>query len=236
MAYTDVWDVTTPLDTQAANQGAVDFRATKLDIMQRVASFGAGLLAARPTPETTGATADWTGVTYLATDTKQLFRWSGAAWVDISSSTPGASGSVVFSSANVIAAPAGVGVNPIYSGTVSASAMGTTGGVRIGFQVNGVGNPGNYTITVTLGGQVVFGSSTISENVVRAFDIFIQNYATGNQATRSIMTPSGSASLIPFLTSLTTVDTTVDQLLVVNIQKSVGTDAWNLANGFAKIV
>ncbi len=93
MAYTDVWDVTTPLDTQLANQGAVDFRQTKLDVMQRIASFGAGLLANRPTPETTSGTADWTGVTYLATDTKQFFRWSGTAWVDISASTPG--GSVV---------------------------------------------------------------------------------------------------------------------------------------------
>lgn len=88
MAYTDVWDVTTPLDTQQANQGAVDFRMTKLDIMQRVASFGAGVLAARPTPETTSGSADWTGVMYWATDTAQVFRWSGTAWVDISSNIP----------------------------------------------------------------------------------------------------------------------------------------------------
>lgn len=88
MAYTDVWDVTSPLDTQAANQGAADFRATKLDIMQRVASFGAGLLANRPTPETTSGTADWTGVMYWATDTKQAFMWNGSAWVDISADVP----------------------------------------------------------------------------------------------------------------------------------------------------
>ena len=86
MAYTDVWDVTAPLDSQAASQGAADFRATKLDVMQRVASFGAGLLAARPTPETTGATADWTGVMYWATDTQQTFRWNGSSWDDITSS------------------------------------------------------------------------------------------------------------------------------------------------------
>ncbi len=101
MAYTDVWDVTTPLDTQAANQGAVDFRATKLDVMQRIASFGAGLLAARPTPETTSGTADWTGVMYWATDTKQAFRWSGTAWVDISASLPNSS-SVTTRLSNVV--------------------------------------------------------------------------------------------------------------------------------------
>ena len=88
MAYTDVWDVTAPLDTQAANQGAADFRATKLDIMQRVASFGAGLAANRPTPETSSATADWTGVMYWATDTKKVYRWNGSSWDDISTDIP----------------------------------------------------------------------------------------------------------------------------------------------------
>lgn len=94
MAYTDVWDVTAPLDTQAANQGAADFRATKLDVMQRIASFGAGLLVNRPTPEATSGTADWTGVMYWTTDTKQVFRWSGTAWVDISLDIPSGSASV----------------------------------------------------------------------------------------------------------------------------------------------
>ena len=84
MAYTNVWTTAAPLDTQAANQGAVDFRATKLDVMQRIASFGAGTLAARPTPEATSASADWTGVMYWATDTSQVFRWNGSAWIDIS--------------------------------------------------------------------------------------------------------------------------------------------------------
>jgi len=90
MAYTNVWTTAAPLDTQAANQGAVDFRATKLDVMQRIASFGAGLLASRPTPETTSASADWTGVMYWATDTKQTFRWNGSSWDDISLNIPGA--------------------------------------------------------------------------------------------------------------------------------------------------
>jgi hypothetical protein len=86
MAYTNVWTTAAPLDTQAANQGAVDFRSLKLDTMQRVASFGAGLLANRPTPEVTSGTADWTGVMYWATDTKQTFRWNGASWDNISTS------------------------------------------------------------------------------------------------------------------------------------------------------
>lgn len=92
MPYTNVWTTAAPLDTQAANQGAVDFRATKLDVMQRIASFGAGVLANRPTPEVTSGSADWTGVMYWATDTQQAFMWNGTAWVDISSSVPTGSG------------------------------------------------------------------------------------------------------------------------------------------------
>lgn len=93
MAYTNVWTTAAPLDTQAANQGAVDFRATKLDVMQRISSFGAGLLASRPTPEATGGTADWTGVMYWATDTKQTFRWNGTSWDDITTTIPGSNSS-----------------------------------------------------------------------------------------------------------------------------------------------
>lgn len=88
MAYTNVWNDSLPLDTQAANQGAADFRNLKLDVMQRVASFGAGTFANRPTPEVTSANADWTGVTYLATDTQKLYCWNGTTWDDISSSVP----------------------------------------------------------------------------------------------------------------------------------------------------
>lgn len=86
MAYTNVYDTTFPPDTQAAKLGAKDIRDASLNIMQRVASFGAGLLANRPTPEVNSATANWTGVTYFATDTAQLFRWNGTGWDVVSSS------------------------------------------------------------------------------------------------------------------------------------------------------
>jgi len=75
MAYTRTWDETFPPDTQAANLLGQDLRNTKGDVRERVASFGAGTLAARPTPE-----ASFAGVTYYATDTNQLFLWSGTAW------------------------------------------------------------------------------------------------------------------------------------------------------------
>jgi hypothetical protein len=162
MAYTDIWDVTTPLDTQAANQGAVDFRATKLDVMQRIASFGAGLLAARPTPETTGATADWTGVMYWATDTKQVFRWSGAAWVDISASIPN-------------------GTSSNFSDVTQA----TTTNPAVTVALNTIAVPGTFTtknvVRSRVSGLVTFSAGTPSVQIkVNGTSLFIFSAFTTN--------------------------------------------------------
>ena len=85
MAFTNVWDVTQPPDTQAANLLGLDIRNFKTDIMQRVSAL-AGTLANRPAPETVNA--DWTGLIYFAVDTFQLFQWDGAAWQDMSGDLP----------------------------------------------------------------------------------------------------------------------------------------------------
>lgn len=86
MPFTHTWDNSVPLDTQAASLGAQDIRTLTLNANERIAAFGAGLLADRPTPETTSGTVDWTGVMYWATDTGQVFRWGGGAWADITNS------------------------------------------------------------------------------------------------------------------------------------------------------
>lgn len=88
MAFTRPWDDTQPPDTQLANLLGQDIRFLKQDIMQRMGGFGAGLLADRPTPDS-GAGADFTGVMYWSTDTKQTFRWNGASWDDISNNITG---------------------------------------------------------------------------------------------------------------------------------------------------
>ena len=78
-----VWDETSPPDTQAANLLGLDIRNTKRDIRERLALLS-GTLANRPTPD-----ANWGGVgygvLYFSTDTAQVFQWSGAAWVDVTS-------------------------------------------------------------------------------------------------------------------------------------------------------
>lgn len=82
MAYTRAWDETQPPDTQLANLLGQDIRQLEQNLSERISSFGAGLLASRPTPEAVWGNANF-GVMYFATDTSQVFRWTGAAWSDI---------------------------------------------------------------------------------------------------------------------------------------------------------
>src|SRR6266849_5795840 len=85
--FDNVWDITTPPDTQLANLLGQDLRNLKDDVMQRM-SLLSGTLANRPTPESVNATWGGAGfgLLYFATDTNQIFQWNGAAWVDITTS------------------------------------------------------------------------------------------------------------------------------------------------------
>jgi len=78
MAYTRAWDEAFPPDTQAAKLLGQDIRQFKQDIRERVASFGADILANRPTPE-----PSYVGVVFFATDQKKMYRWDGSNWIDI---------------------------------------------------------------------------------------------------------------------------------------------------------
>ena len=77
MAFSNVWDDTQPPDTQAASSGALDFRNLKTDIQQRMAAIS-GLDAAKQSFE-----AGFAGVVYFATDTGNVYQWSGVAWTNI---------------------------------------------------------------------------------------------------------------------------------------------------------
>ncbi len=83
MAFTNPWDVTIPPDTQPANQLGLDIRNLKTDVMERVSALS-GTFANRPAPEIVNA--NWTGLLYFALDTSQVFQWSGAAWVEVTTS------------------------------------------------------------------------------------------------------------------------------------------------------
>ncbi len=79
------WAETFPPDTQAANLLGDDIRKFKADIRQRLALLS-GTFANRPTNMDAVFGGSGFGVLYFATDTAQIFQWSGSAWVDVSSS------------------------------------------------------------------------------------------------------------------------------------------------------
>jgi hypothetical protein len=82
MAFTNVFDVTQPLDTQAANQLGLDIRTAKLDLQQRVAAMS-GADSAKPAFGSDTQPANWAGALYFATDTKITYQWSGSAWASV---------------------------------------------------------------------------------------------------------------------------------------------------------
>jgi hypothetical protein len=216
MAYTDVWDVTVPLDTQAANQGAVDFRQTKLDIMQRVASFGAGILANRPTPETTSGTANWTGVMYWATDTNQCFMWSGTAWVDISGNLPSTGGARNILTGGQVTVPNDTSAHVVYTGTIPGGTIGAAGGFKFMYGWTGIGT--SFEMVISFGGVVILDTA-FSVNQAMASGFLVAN----GDATHQVGYYSDS-SPHSFLFDPPNVNSAVDQTFSISAHKSVGTD------------
>ncbi len=84
-AFDRAWDETFPPDTQAANLLGQDIRNFKTDIRERL-SLLSGTFANRPSNMDAIYGGASFGVLYFSTDTKQIFQWSGAAWVDVTSS------------------------------------------------------------------------------------------------------------------------------------------------------
>jgi hypothetical protein len=113
MAFTNVWDVATPEDVSPANQFADALRDFKVDVQQRMGAFGAGLAADRETPDS-GADADFTGVTYFATDTGDYSRWNGSAWETIVTS-----GVAIVASVDLVAQAAAIPTTTLFTPSVT---------------------------------------------------------------------------------------------------------------------
>ena len=140
------WDTTLPPDTQLASQGAVDFRALKLDIMQRL-SLLSGTFANRPLPETVNAVwgGSGFGLLYFATDTLAVYQWTGAAWVGVMGS-PTVGGTIL--------SPTGAQVIAVWRAPFACTVVhlygyidGATGSV-VNVQKNGVAIFSNLTLGV----------------------------------------------------------------------------------------
>ena len=222
-----VWDITTPADTQPANQGGADFRNLKDDIMQRLALLS-GVIANQPTPETVNATwgGSGYGLIFFATDTKQLFQWTGSAWSDISGSLPN---SALFTSSGVTLAPADTTLDTIYSYTVLANTLGATGGFVLEFYVSL-----NVTVGQSITVSVNFGSvnvGIITATVVGTYYVrivFLNSSASANVVTYMLM-QSGGASFVGFAN--VNINTAMNKTIAVLAQKTRAADVASFANG-----
>lgn len=136
MAYTRVWNEAFPPDTQAANQLGNDIRQAKVDLRERM-TFS-GLLGNRPTPE-----ASFAGLIYLATDVAKLYRWSGTAWVDITSSV---SNPLTLYRGGVVQKTGVLGQQQVYNYLIPANTVGPLSmiefeyGLHLGVQNAGTGS------------------------------------------------------------------------------------------------
>lgn len=172
MAYTNTWDDTAPLDTSLASLLGQDIRTFKVDIRERL-SQTSGPLANRPTPE-----AGFAGITYLASDTYQMFQWSGSAWVDITQALRGST--ILFK--NPPAGFTGNGATQIVaSHSLPGGFLSDHGGIRIyarAFNDDGSlqTNPRTMIFEVNFG-NAVFGlsSGTVSSAKESGIDVQIFN-------------------------------------------------------------
>lgn len=87
---TNAWDNTFPPDTQLANLLGQDLRSFRVDTQQRL-SLLSGKLANRPSNMDAVFGGAEYGILFFATDTGQIFQWTGAvpAWVDVTTNLTG---------------------------------------------------------------------------------------------------------------------------------------------------
>jgi len=158
--FSNAWDVTFPPDTQLANLLGQDLRNFRTDVMQRL-SLLSGTLVNRPTPEIVNATWGGAGfgLLYFAIDTKQVFQWNGAAWLDVSGSIGSAVGVVA-----IVTLTGQTSANLNVGATLYAVPVSGAGLYRINFDIiitnTGAGGGSLYGVagwnngTAASGGQV----------------------------------------------------------------------------------
>lgn len=96
--FSQLLDITQPLDSSAANLIGQDIRNLTNEIMQRMALLS-GTLANRPTMDTVNAVFGGVGFgwLYFATDNGKIYQWNGASWTDVTSNFLSGTGTVAAS-------------------------------------------------------------------------------------------------------------------------------------------
>lgn len=112
---TNVYDVTQPPDTQQANLLGLDLRNFRLDVQQRMA-FQSDVTANMWNPGSDAQPTNWTGLLFFATDTGHIWRWSGTAWVDVTSSfIPTTGPPIVVATVELFSQNAAIGYTTFYT-------------------------------------------------------------------------------------------------------------------------
>ena len=177
MAYSNTWDETAPLDTSLANLIGQDIRTFKLDIRQRLAQIS-GPLSSRPTPD-----PPFVGITYLATDTYQMFQWNGTAWVDVTQALRGST--ILFR--DPPSSFVGTGASQtLVSHTLPGNYLSDHGGVRISARAwNDDGSNQSTSRTMVLNvyfGSAAFGLSTGAQTASREVGVDVEIFNNYNVA------------------------------------------------------
>lgn len=184
--FTNAWDNTQPPDTQLANQLGQDLRALRTDTQQRL-SLLSGTLANQPANMDAIFGGAGFGMMYFATDTNQVFQWTGVAWVDITSMFSVLSGGLgqsrVVATSNQLglSAPSTPGAVTIYAVPATgaglyrlklyavATAIGAPGGILTA-QLGWTDDQGAHTNNFTMGNPGILGQ--VLTAVIQGFDTF----------------------------------------------------------------
>ena len=136
MAFTNNYDVTFPPDTQQANQLGADLRNLALNVQQRMAAIS-GLDAAKPSFGTDIQPLNWTGILFFATDTGNVYRWTGAAWVQVTFNNVGAPSGyqILYKNFAFTAHTGDTTEDVIYSFMLNGANLTATSGIRVRCQV-----------------------------------------------------------------------------------------------------
>lgn len=218
---TNVWDITTPPDTQLANLLGLDIRSLKLDTQQRMALLS-GTFAARWNPGTDIQPANWTGLLYFSTDTKQIFQWNGANWIDVTNQLM--SSRVIFKSTAAIGHTGTISNDVIYTVPIPASILGTNGTLRItvNLQPTVQTGAGNSVIFMTFGGTQVLQATVTAASFPNVIHSNLSNRgATNSQICNTVTLAQAGPSNIQMSNVASAIDTTVLQNLVISIQNFV---------------
>lgn len=199
----NVYDVTQPPDTQLANLLGLDLRNLALNVQQRMGLIS-GTFANMWNPGADAQPLNWTGLLYFATDTGQIFQWSGAAWVNITASF------IVPSGASYVTAK-GLGAPNIVA-TVSLTGVAGNINSTLLYSVP-VGAAGLYRVTAETVLTTIGTGGTIQSELVRNNGILQTTYSFGTLATALV---AGANSDFPPVTFYSAASEPINYFVVFN--------------------